>query len=465
MKLRIQVVIEDDAGGLAVVEELACVQRGPLQPETLGLTLAESKAITQGIQRVLVPHQVAVYVGQAAYCPDCGQPRRRKGQHEIVVRSLFGRLRVPSPRFYVCSCQPRGRQSCSLVAELLPERTTPELRYLAATVAASESYERTVAWLGEVLPLEDEISTTAVRRHMTEIAERLDGELSAEEPTVEGCPRDWAALPDPQGPLTVGLDGGYVPARRGECRQATAFEAIIGKSVTAEGTTRRFGFVPGDGDKARQRLVAVLLAQGMQLNQQVTFLSDGGDNVRDLPLYLYPEAEYLLDWFHITMRLTTMGQTAKGVHARDQPRLSAELQDTLESLKWYLWHGNVFRALQLVDDLEFDLELLDGHPAARKLRKAVHEFGAYIRINHKFITNYGERYRYGETISTAFVESTVNQVMSKRMSKKQQMRWTRRGAHRVLQVRTQVLDGELRRTFCRWYPGMLADDDGDAAAA
>jgi len=187
-----------------------------------------------------------------------------------------------------------------------------------------------------------------------------------------------------------------VPARRGECRQATAFEAIIGKSVTAEGATRRFGFVPGDGDKARQRLVAVLQAQGVQLNQQVTFLSDGGDNVRDLPLYLYPEAEYLLDWFHVTMRLTTMGQAAKSVRARDNPDLSAALQDTLESLKWYLWHGNVFRALQLIDDLEAELEILDGQAEARKLRKAVHEFGAYIRINHKFIPNYGERYRFGE---------------------------------------------------------------------
>jgi len=35
--------------------------------------------------------------------------------------------------------------------------------------------------------------------------------------------------------------------------------------------------------------------------------------------------------------------------------------------------------------------------------------------------NFGERYRNGETISTAFVESTVNQVISKRMVKKQQM--------------------------------------------
>jgi transposase-like protein len=50
---------------------------------------------------------------------------------------------------------------------------------------------------------------------------------------------------------------------------------------------------------------------------------------------------------------------------------------------------------------------------------------------------YGERYRNGETISSAFVESTVNQVVSKRMVKKQQMRWAPKSAHLLLQVRTK----------------------------
>ena len=54
----------------------------------------------------------------------------------------------------------------------------------------------------------------------------------------------------------------------------------------------------------------------------------------------------------------------------------------------------------------------------------------------------------------AFAESTVNQVISKRMVKKQQMRWTKRGAHLLLQVRTQTLNGDLRDTFCRWYLSM-----------
>jgi hypothetical protein len=36
------------------------------------------------------------------------------------------------------------------------------------------------------------------------------------------------------------------------------------------------------------------------------------------------------------------------------------------------------------------------------------------------------------------------------------MRWTERGAHLLLRVRTRVLNEDLRETFHRWYPGMKA---------
>jgi hypothetical protein len=97
-----------------------------------------------------------------------------------------------------------------------------------------------------------------------------------------------------------------------------------------------------------------------------------------------------------------------------------------------------------------------GHSTARKLLKAVEEFHTYIQNNGGFIPNYGERYRAGERISTGFVESTVNQVISKRFCKKQQMAWTPRGAHLLLQIRTRVLNGDWEATFREWYPGFRA---------
>ena len=34
------------------------------------------------------------------------------------------------------------------------------------------------------------------------------------------------------------------------------------------------------------------------------------------------------------------------------------------------------------------------------------------------------------------------------------MRWTKEGAHRMLQVRIATLNNELKDEFCRWYPNM-----------
>jgi hypothetical protein len=45
------------------------------------------------------------------------------------------------------------------------------------------------------------------------------------------------------------------------------------------------------------------------------------------------------------------------------------------------------------------------------------------------------------------------------MVKEQQMCWNERGAHRLLQVRTRVLNEDLRATFQGWHPGMRTDPE------
>jgi len=49
--------------------------------------------------------------------------------------------------------------------------------------------------------------------------------------------------------------------------------------------------------------------------------------------------------------------------------------------------------------------------------------------------------------------------------KKQQMQWSKVGAHRLLQTRTKILDGTLRDLFTRWYPDMAVNDNQDPALA
>jgi hypothetical protein len=84
--------------------------------------------------------------------------------------------------------------------------------------------------------------------------------------------------------------------------------------------------------------------------------------------------------------------------------------------------------------------------------------GTSLGIKEYHTRTFRERYRYGERTSTGFVESTVNQVISKRFCKKQQMQWTKRGAHLLLQTRVKTLNQELGAVFQRWYPDLQLEE-------
>ena len=67
------------------------------------------------------------------------------------------------------------------------------------------------------------------------------------------------------------------------------------------------------------------------------------------------------------------------------------------------------------------------------------------------IPNHAEPSRYGEHISTGLIDGTVNTVVDKRFAKRPQIRWSRQGAHLVLQTRTRTFDGTLRAKFKHWH--------------
>ena len=69
------------------------------------------------------------------------------------------------------------------------------------------------------------------------------------------------------------------------------------------------------------------------MNQAITFLSDGGDTMRDLQLYLSPLAEHLLDWFHITMRITGLRQQLKELCRAAPDQELEKLDGELERVK------------------------------------------------------------------------------------------------------------------------------------
>jgi hypothetical protein len=121
------------------------------------------------------------------------------------------------------------------------------------------------------------------------------------------------------------------------------------------------------------------------------------------------------------MRLTVLSQYTKGL-AHHSPVEALALQSRLKRIKWRLWHGDTDVALSRARELAAEVAALkSAYPGLPRFAKAAAGLVTYLANNTAAIPNYGERRRYAEPISTAFVEATVNLVVGKRFAKKQQM--------------------------------------------
>ena len=319
MRIKLQLVMCSDDGQEETITDLVTLQKDAQRIEHLGLTLKEAKQLLTTIQKRLLQCQVEAFLDGSSTCPDCGTPLKAKGYHSRSFRTLFGTFKLASPRLFHCRCRRRKTTSFRPVTALLSESVAPELLFMETKWASLVSYGLTVEALPDFLPLDVTLDVKTVRHDTLKIAERCEAELGEEQWSfINGCPRDWGNLPIPDGPITVGIDGGYV--RDWDAKKHN-FEVIVGKSTLAfkrddeddTPSSKRFGFVQTLDAKPKRRLFELLQSQGMQLNQQITFLSDGSDTIRELQLYMSPEAEHILDWHHVTMRLTILDQYGKGL--------------------------------------------------------------------------------------------------------------------------------------------------------
>jgi hypothetical protein len=109
---------------------------------------------------------------------------------------------------------------------------------------------------------------------------------------------------------------------------------------------------------------------------------------------------------------------------------------------------------------------MPGLAGSGRFQRHLAELLGYLERNADALVHYAARRQRGEPISTAFIESAVNEIVAKRMNKKQQMRWNRTTVQPFLDVRTAVLNDTLEDAFRRRYRGFRpANDEGTTAAA
>ena len=243
--------------------------------------------------------------------------------------------------------------------------------------------------------------------------------------------------------------------------QVRSFEVFVAQDSNDAGKRVMFSSVPAEADRQQQQLRGVLHRLGATPRTPVTILSDGADGPRSLgQAASVGPTHHVLDCFHLSMCIQHVAQAAKGwPDATPGDRAEAAcLADTIEHIRWRLWHGQVRRALDLIGETLVTLEAMakTASPKAATAGKVVgvlRGLETYVSGQSELIIDYATARGSDEPISTATTESTVQWLLHRRMGANQQMRWSPRGAHLMLKVRTSVVNGTFNKdhaTAERW---------------
>ena len=383
-----------------------------LDPATLGLTLAEGRRLVRDAQQALVTQQVARWLQQRSVCDCCGTPYAHKDERTVVFRSIFGRLALPSPRWFECVCKDGNtsrRPTWSPLAAALPERVSPQLEHLLVKFAAHLPYARAVEVLQDLLPLDECISVSATKNRVRAMADHLENIVAT---GIEKLPRAKEPATPSVTVNSIAVDSVWLrhcTPTRSYARQVSIAAA---RATLADGTTQLCGYVTKQVQRGSKRLDLFVSQLGVRPHERVTAVADAAGEFETA----LGESQYvslrIVDWFHIAMKFRAAQLSASGM--REQlPDNWEGISLRLERAKWRLWHGRAKSAIEAISTIAPVIEALDVEDASTLLRN-VDKLLTYLESNERYLIDYGKRYRAGLPISSAPAESAVNELVSLR---------------------------------------------------
>jgi hypothetical protein len=153
MKWRLVLELVGADGAVGIHEVSGGAALAEYAPRMIGLTLAEGKHMLAAVQDHLVRAQTADHCRRRRRCQRCRVQRPVKDQRSRRLVSLFGMVEVRAPRFAPCRCAVTCRRTLSPVAEIMPDRCTPEYEQVIAKMGSLLPYRRARTLLSEFLPL------------------------------------------------------------------------------------------------------------------------------------------------------------------------------------------------------------------------------------------------------------------------------------------------------------------------
>ena len=279
-----------------------------------------------------------------------------------------------------------------------------------------------------------------LRRHTFKVAETLPMPAALKSAT-------------PGEAITLTLDSTFIRI----CEDSGQhLEVRIGNVETATGRQQVFGAVAKTDTELATLIRGNLDAVGRTRDTASTAFTDGCPGLRRILLEAGITELPILDWFHLAMRLQHLTQVA-GNLSSDSPECAAAktvIIEEVERLRWRLWNGKAQDARISLERIQAAMPAFQGEPdsrrsvaPSRKLWTALGALSDYLTGQSDWLVNDAERHRARLRVGTALTQDTANFLVNRRMVKAQQMRWTRRGADRLLQVRCAVYNGTLGTGF------------------
>src|SRR5215210_3533358 len=391
---------------------------------TLGLSLAEAKRLLAGVQREIVAAQARLHAARRPECRGCGAACRVKDHRQHAIATLFGQVTVRLPRFCCARC---GAAEAG-VGWPPHVRSTPELDRLRAQLSALMTYRTAAEVLAQLFPVDAGADPETLRRHTFK--------------TAEGLPMPAAAEPaTPAEAIVVTLDSTFIRScEEGERR----LEVRIGNAETTTGRRQVFGAVARTDTDPAALIRRGLDAVGRTESTALAAFTDGCPGLGRILLKAGVDGLPILDWFHVAMRLQHLRQVAGGLSSDRPERAAAKavIVEEVERLRWRLWNGKAKDAGISLERIQAAMPPFQSEPdsrrsvaPSRKLWTALQVLDGYLVGQSDRLVRSEERHRAGLRVGTAWTEGTANFLVNRRINKSQQMRWSRRGADRLLQVR------------------------------
>ena len=415
-------------GGMVELLELGEVA-APGCIDDVGIDQMTAKDVLAKLQAAFVALQEAALAVAARERADGSPEVSLKDYRVRKINTLFGTVSLRVPRLTiggsVLTCLPAEKGA----------RSTRELTTVRDRLSAWMSYRRAMAFLSDLYPVDGGVAVATAQRGIGRAAGNI-------------VPFD--ATPHGEGNSTISLPLDTTFIRGSDTDRYHGLEILVG--AVGQGSELIQYFAAPLSLKTACVALGKAAIGGASVDRVEAF-SDSDRSVRAMAQAIGIKEKPISDWFHLSMRVQHVLQVADALDAPTASiaRANEAVQGRIREMKTALWKGDTKAVARTQRGIQPHLKKHADEPnpvkrqgQVKRLRAGMKKLAKYVKNPEARIVDYCERKIDGKPLGTTLVEGAADFVVNARMARKQHMRWSTKGAHDLLQVRTADINRLLR---------------------